>query len=831
MLHSVTDRQYGRGKVGRLAVLCLLTIGSVSTAQAWDGVAFYTPGFDATTLLTRADVPPPVVDYDNTRAVRSAEAGALSPADAWKRANEWSREGRYEEALPLYNVVEAAYPRLADRVAFARANTLLAMGEGTKACTEYNRVVTKSLDSALETQARVGAVRCLIASNSPKAALALTALTRRYAALPNESSLSFELAAMYERLGKPESAVPLYRRIDLTSPGSALGERARRQLTDLSNHGIYVAPYPAQQWVERTERLVAGGPLDAAKSEVNRLLAEKLPAQQHADVLLLAARIARNEGRWEDAKSLLAAARGAGVDDAKEESKAKEAADAAVARQADLAARQISWVTGGRAYDKLVAWKLKNIVEIGARASLKEPVNAALTALAAAKQLPADVAFDAAIRSVGVADDTVVLALFTKLADNPTKIGIASRYHAARTLERLGRTAEAEAEYARVIATDRTENHYYGMWSQQRLAVAKQSSGPICATSSDLGGWPASIPDNKPAELASLSDLVPNPAALARPVSLEGMAIPDAKALAKRDRTVQFQELAMALAPVAEANREGLPWLGRAQDLLLLGDNTAAADELYEAFLAYRDAMGKPVRRAGLEAVYRGEERARRPVTWKDKALRRKLTAADRTKLADIAAAIGDQGTAASYGGIARVLALPRAYEDLVGRVAARHGLDPNLLLAVMRVESVYQRRILSSAGAIGLMQIMPMTGRRIAQRVGMDDFGPDALLDPETNLEFAAWYLASLIERFDGHLPLAIASYNGGPHNVRRWIQMNPENMPLDAFLETIPFTETNRYVRRVLTNYTAYRAQQGLALAPLSLDLPQTKIDPVAF
>ena len=125
----------------------------------------------------------------------------------------------------------------------------------------------------------------------------------------------------------------------------------------------------------------------------------------------------------------------------------------------------------------------------------------------------------------------------------------------------------------------------------------------------------------------------------------------------------------------------------------------------------------------------------------------------------------------------------------------------------------------------------MPRTGQLIADAVGKRDYTTADLLDPETNLNFAAWYLRSLIDRFDGRLPLAIASYNGGPHNVRRWMRDQSTDIPLDAFLEHIPFEQTHRYVRRVLTHYRAYRAQQELPMIPLSTELPSARVDSVAF
>ena len=105
-----------------------------------------------------------------------------------------------------------------------------------------------------------------------------------------------------------------------------------------------------------------------------------------------------------------------------------------------------------------------------------------------------------------------------------------------------------------------------------------------------------------------------------------------------------------------------------------------------------------------------------------------------------------------------------------------------------------------------------------------------DQLLEPEVNLDFAAWYLASLLERFDGRVPLAIASYNGGPHNVQQWLSEEP-NMALDAFLETIPFGQTHRYVRRVLTHYEAYRNQSGGHVPLQDLALPAPSEDRIAF
>ena len=79
--------------------------------------------------------------------------------------------------------------------------------------------------------------------------------------------------------------------------------------------------------------------------------------------------------------------------------------------------------------------------------------------------------------------------------------------------------------------------------------------------------------------------------------------------------------------------------------------------------------------------------------------------------------------------------------------------------------------------------------------------------------------------------MPLAVAAYNGGPHNVRYWLSNHPKTMPLDAFLERIPFKETNQYVRRVLMFYATYRAQQNLPMPNLAISLPAPRPDTISF
>lgn len=155
--------------------------------------------------------------------------------------------------------------------------------------------------------------------------------------------------------------------------------------------------------------------------------------------------------------------------------------------------------------------------------------------------------------------------------------------------------------------------------------------------------------------------------------------------------------------------------------------------------------------------------------------------------------------------GLGRLL-YPVPYRGAVEQAAAETGLDPYLIVSVMRVESGFNPRAVSPRGARGLMQVMPETGAWVARQLGVDRFHPDQLFDPETSLRFGAWYLAHLQKVFGGRLAAALAAYNGGQANVRQWL----ETRRWDGRFETaaqIPFTETRTYVQRVNRAYRSYR------------------------
>jgi soluble lytic murein transglycosylase len=158
----------------------------------------------------------------------------------------------------------------------------------------------------------------------------------------------------------------------------------------------------------------------------------------------------------------------------------------------------------------------------------------------------------------------------------------------------------------------------------------------------------------------------------------------------------------------------------------------------------------------------------------------------------------------------------PFIYREMVLREAAEWGLDPVLVSALIRQESAWVADIRSSAGAIGLMQVMPQTGAQVARSDGMSGFTPEALETPEVNLHLGARFLRDLIDRYGEDLPLVLSAYNAGPSRADRWKGF-PEYADRERFTERIPFAETRGYVKNVTRNVELYEALYGNALRPV--------------
>lgn len=165
----------------------------------------------------------------------------------------------------------------------------------------------------------------------------------------------------------------------------------------------------------------------------------------------------------------------------------------------------------------------------------------------------------------------------------------------------------------------------------------------------------------------------------------------------------------------------------------------------------------------------------------------------------------------------------PLEYWPLITQQAGLHHLDPYLLAALIAQESTFDKDIVSAANAVGLMQIMPTTGRRWARRLGIRAYSTRKLTVAEVNARIGAAYFADLMKQF-GSEHLALASYNAGESRAVKWLRERP-GMPRDEFIDDIPFPETQNYVRRILGTAEDYRRLYG------GLESPPAPVKPAAM
>ena len=736
----------------------------------------------------------PVFDVYGTVSGRENDEDAPAMAGrALHRARELAAAGMYDDALLNVRVVEATMPRIADHLALLRAKLNLQAADPVRAARAF-RAAFDSISFDLVARAHVGYVESLLLAQDPLAPRELDMLLARYPELPEAPRLRFLLAQFRERAKQVGIAMAGYRTLDLTLPGYPVALQARERMAALATLGHQLPAYTQVERVERAERLLRSGPMELAQSTLHDLLAERLPKHLavRRDALLssLISKLPKPEPVTEFLP-LITEPQAVPVVETPSVTKAAPVHDEIERRleQACLPSK----------VGKLRPPQLFALLRTTTAARLGSASDVLLAEMAKrALKIPAETRFEALVIATGSASDAPLIALADTLVDDKS-FGVAARYHRARGLERLGDVDNARAELKRVVQDDHSPTRFYAHFAEQRLQ-SFDGPGKTCL------GAGRQIDCNRETIQRVLAKLEAAPPA-------------------------DLDQIARQLAEVEVVHGRGYPWLSRAIDLMRLGEVAAASDELHEAYMAWRSAARRGPMRTGRVAIYRGKSVVRPAPDMATVRARLTLDPIARDQLAKIAAALGDVGTAVEFGGSQYSESNPEPYAAEVARVARKYNLDPDLLFAVMRVESVYQRRIISHAGAIGLMHIMPRTGRLIADKLGMRETCASDLLDPHYNLELSGWYFSSLLERMDGHLPLAIAGYNGGPHNVRRWIREFGDHIPLDAFLERIPFRETKRYVRRVLGYYAEYKSLRGESLDLMSMSLPQDKPSGVAF
>ena len=147
----------------------------------------------------------------------------------------------------------------------------------------------------------------------------------------------------------------------------------------------------------------------------------------------------------------------------------------------------------------------------------------------------------------------------------------------------------------------------------------------------------------------------------------------------------------------------------------------------------------------------------------------------------------------------------PQAYWPEVSQLAQTRGLNPYLVLSIIRQESAFNPAAISSSGARGLMQLMPTTAQEVLTKLKLPQEPASQLHDPQLSITLGTHYFAGLMQRYQGNVVLALAGYNAGPARASRWREQW-SGVPTDEFIERIPLDETRNYVKLILRNLMMY-------------------------
>jgi soluble lytic murein transglycosylase len=170
------------------------------------------------------------------------------------------------------------------------------------------------------------------------------------------------------------------------------------------------------------------------------------------------------------------------------------------------------------------------------------------------------------------------------------------------------------------------------------------------------------------------------------------------------------------------------------------------------------------------------------------------------------------------------VLRFPIDHVEDIERYADEYQLDPGHVLAVIRTESAFNKDARSSAGALGLMQLMPATGRVTARKHRIPLPGSRHLYEADRNIRIGSAYLKQVMDQYDDNIVLASAAYNAGPHRVQRWLPEQQEQAA-ENWIAAIPFSETRKYVQRILTYAAIYDWRMERPVTSLEQRMPDIR------
>jgi len=773
------------------------------------------------------------------------------------------RAGRPREADEHFGEAEESLTAIKDDVLFHRAEAAFFAADLVTARSRYRRLILRHPTSPWSHRARFREADVdLLRGRHHAARRSYTSLLERYPELPGRAAVTLAIGRCLEAVGRKTAAAAQYRVVTLERWDPEIAAQADLALIRLAADGIEPPPLAEDDFLEWGARLHYWKLWPRAEEFLGALV-DTLRARRPGWGLRVDAHIERGRnffdwGFYDDALLEFRAAQGLGAGRRVTRSFARTYER--LGRQEEAATKYAQILDGVALHDKL-----QDMYFDEGRYEHADKHLRTLLELRPGYARKRSYAWRLAWLDYRLGRLKAAAAAFASQAKRKNVHGWRAQYWLARTYQRLERRDEARELF--VDLRRRLRIDYYGIQAENRLRemdTLPVEEEPAVAVGGDAPASPrgpsafhrrpqglvdTALPHRKTVDPMGLDDFPEPPPSL--PVGPERIAARiDWRAGSERE-PVTAADGPLPPSTPAEATFERLverygkvfPSFRRLRELAVLGDDWQVRRGLEAALREYKAVRGgRSGRNARARAAAGGsfiDHRKEAKGVWGsrivlselptrvtriDASRRRGLARLSRSFYSDVGEAFAHIGAAhyakryllrgKTYLGTAPdgdyrahwMRAYPQAYGPIVRRNAARYDVPPNLVWAIMTVESSHYPGAVSRANARGLMQVIPKTGDRIARQMGIRNYSEAALSEPEVALQYGCWYLAQLLTKFRGQEVLAIAAYNGGPHNVQYWLDRKGD-LPTDEFIEEIRFTQARGYAKKVLKYLRLYR------------------------
>lgn len=672
--------------------------------------------------------------------------------------------------------IKAEYPEMADYAVLALAEYHFAKSRFSQAAALYQDLTEHYPKSSLTSRAAFRRGQALLECFAfAPAGEALERFLHEYPRSDSAPDAALGLGRALVAEARPEEAVQVYRGIWTSYPGTASEQQALKAMAELAGSGTVVADWTGNEWFERGRNLFRTNQYEKASEAFGRLLEKAPDPPSRAEAVFRIGLSRFYTGRRADAAAVLEKF----VKDHPNDSRVPEALYWIGKSYSKLGEREKGIRTFQRILDSYgdSEWADDALFLSG---NIYREANDMKKALQFYRRLasryPESKFADSAIwwhawayyraGEYGNAERT----LQELINAYPRSFLVSqARYWQGRIAEKTGNNAKASAYYARV--QKQTPYTYYGYRAAERAVNlgtvnASQPADDLVETASDP------CADGPDEAACAPEQLFPPEIDEGPPVWTE-----ETKQLLAAEpsftKTLELMHLEMKKEAAAELwdLQERLPrkpgtLIGLSKAFFELGDYYRSLILVLRNYERYLEG-GRPQVPADL---------------WQ--------------------------------------LAYPQGYWDSILAYSRKYGQDPYFIAAIIREESQFREEALSPAGARGVMQVMPATGAWAASAIRLQGFDKARLFESDTAINLGTWYISHLMKRFKNDPLLVAAAYNAGPEAVSGWIG-NGTGSVRDEFVESIPYSETRGYVKKVLRNYAEYRRIYGKpAAAPIPVN-----------